>query len=85
MSQADLPPEILAMPVAERVELVAKIWDSITDDSVGLSAEHRQILEQRLAEHRDNPQAGTSCGAGRRVSLVFRFSTPIFLNHAPFE
>ena len=60
MSQADLPPDILALPVAERLELVAKIWDSIADDAIGLSEEHRRILERRLAEHRENPQAGVS-------------------------
>ena len=61
MSQIEIPSEILAMPVADRIELVAKIWDSIAEDvNIGLSAEHRAILEQRLAAHRENPDEGTS-------------------------
>ena len=61
MSQIDIPSEILAMPVADRIELVARIWDSIADDAAtNLSDEHRNILEQRLAEHRKKPDAGVS-------------------------
>ncbi len=59
MSQAGLPDDILAMPVAERIALVAKIWDSIADDAVeNLSPEQRVVLEARLAEHRANPNPG---------------------------
>ncbi len=57
MSQSNLPPDILALPVAERIELAAKIWDSIEDDEV-IDAEHRGILEKRLAEYRENPTTG---------------------------
>lgn len=61
MSQADLPPDILALPIADRVELVARIWDSIAEDAaIGLSDEDRRILEQRLAEHQQNPDQGIS-------------------------
>ena len=61
MSQIEIPTEILAMPVADRIELVAKIWDSIAEDAAtGLSPEHRGILEQRLAAHRNDPDEGTS-------------------------
>lgn len=57
MSQSNLPPDILALPVAERIELAAKIWDSIENDEV-IDAEHRGILEKRLAEYRANPSTG---------------------------
>ena len=61
MSQHELPSEILALPVADRIELVAQIWDSIEEDAkVGLSAAQRAILEQRLAAHRSDPGEGTS-------------------------
>ncbi len=61
MSQADIPADILAMPVADRIELVSKIWDSIADDAaIGLSDDHREILEQRLADHQRSPEQGTS-------------------------
>jgi putative addiction module component (TIGR02574 family) len=57
VSQSNLPPDILALPVAERIELAAKIWDSIENDEV-IDAEHRGILEKRLAEYRANPSTG---------------------------
>ena len=61
MSQIEIPSEILSMSVADRIELVAKIWDSISEEAaVGLSDQHRRILEQRLADHRKNPDEGTS-------------------------
>lgn len=61
MSQADIPPDILALPIAERVELVAKIWDSIAEDAaISLTDEDRQILDQRLADHQKHPEHGVS-------------------------
>ncbi len=61
MAITDIPPEILALSVPDRIALVSRIWDSITDESeIGLSEEHRRLLEERLAEHRLNPEAGES-------------------------
>lgn len=61
MSIVDIPPEILALSVPDRIAMVAKIWDSITDESdLELSDEHKKILAERLAEHRKNPQEGQS-------------------------
>lgn len=57
MSQADIPANILALPVADRIELATKIWDSIGDAEV-LNDEHRRILDERLAEYRANPVGG---------------------------
>ena len=57
MSQADIPANILALPVADRIELATKIWDSIGDAEV-LNDEHRRILDERLAEYRANPAGG---------------------------
>lgn len=57
MSQTNLPPDILAMPVADRIDLAARIWDSIDNDEM-IDDEHRRILEKRLAEYRANPSAG---------------------------
>jgi len=59
MAIADIPPEILALSVSDRIELVAKIWDSITEESeLGLSDEQKETLEERLAEHRNDPNKG---------------------------
>ncbi len=50
--------DIRLLPVPERLELVAEIWDTIIEESddlpvsTALSAE----LERRLEEHRANPQ-----------------------------
>lgn len=61
MSQADIPPDILELPIAERVELVAKIWDSIAEDAaIGLTDDDREILDRRLADHQEHPEQGMS-------------------------
>ena len=61
MSQANIPPDILALPIAERVELVAKIWDSIADEAaIGLTDGDRKILDQRLADHQKHADQGIS-------------------------
>ncbi len=49
-----------ALPIAERIELVEDIWDSIADDTpaaVPLSPAERAELHRRLAEHRANPSS----------------------------
>ncbi|MDX2000721.1 MAG: addiction module protein [Thermoanaerobaculia bacterium] len=50
---------ILALPVAERLELVQAIWDSVaqTPDSFPLSEAERNELDQRLEDYRRNPDA----------------------------
>jgi putative addiction module component (TIGR02574 family) len=61
MSQIEVPAEILALPIADRLELVAKIWDSIDDAAQSeLSEEQRRFLEERLAAHRADTQSGIS-------------------------
>jgi putative addiction module component (TIGR02574 family) len=46
-----LPPEILALPVSQRMELAAQIWDSIQPSEIELSEEYRRILDERLAKY----------------------------------
>ena len=61
MSRTDLPPDILALPIPERVELAARIWDSIGEDaSIGLTDADRDILDRRLADHQQHPEEGVS-------------------------
>lgn len=50
--------EILKLSVEERINLVSEIWDSIADvpEAVELSQETRELLEQRLADYRANPE-----------------------------
>jgi len=59
MSQIEVPNEILGMPVSDRIELVAKIWDSISRDGLPpLSDEDRKILDERSSTHRIDPKSG---------------------------
>lgn len=55
-----VPANIKDLPVSERIQLVEDIWDSIVEDAgpLPLSAEEREELDRRLAEHRANPSSG---------------------------
>ena len=61
MSQ-ELLDEILKLPLAERLELVQELWDSIAADCerepYPLTGEQRQDLQRRLAEADREPASG---------------------------
>jgi putative addiction module component (TIGR02574 family) len=61
MSDA-LRDELLKLPMAERLELVQELWDSIAADCerepYPLTEEQRQDLERRLAEADADPTGG---------------------------
>ena len=61
MSSVDIQ-EILKLSVAERLELLEAIWDSIADapESLPVTAAQKQELDRRLAEYRKNPDEGRS-------------------------
>ena len=54
--------DTLAMPVAERLQLVEEIWDTIAaaPDALPLSEEDKRLIEERLEARRRDPQAGSS-------------------------
>lgn len=54
--------EILQLSVAERIQLVEDIWDSIAavPDAVSLTEEQQAELEHRLENYRANPGEGIS-------------------------
>jgi putative addiction module component (TIGR02574 family) len=54
--------DILNLSVSERILIVEAIWDSIpeTEETLGLSDETKQLLDERLAAHVDNPNEGSS-------------------------
>jgi putative addiction module component (TIGR02574 family) len=54
--------DVLHLSVAERIQLVEDIWDSIATAAPppSLSDAQRAELDRRLESHRENPQAGTS-------------------------
>jgi len=52
--------EILQLTVAERIQLVEDIWDSIAiaPEAVSLTEEQQAELERRLEAYRTNPNEG---------------------------
>ena len=58
----ELREELLKLSVAQRLELVQELWDSIAADCerepYPLTDHHRQDLEQRLAEADTDPKGG---------------------------
>jgi putative addiction module component (TIGR02574 family) len=54
--------EILQLSVAERIQLVEDIWDSIATvpDAVSLTEEQQAELERRLKAYHANPSEGIS-------------------------
>ena len=59
MSSVDFQ-QILKLRVAERIELVEAIWDSIADapESLPVTAAQKRELDRRLAEYQKNLGAG---------------------------
>ena len=53
---------ILKLSVAERIELVEAIGDSIavSPESLPVTEAQKRELDRRLAQYRENPQAGHS-------------------------
>jgi len=52
--------EILELSVAERIQIVEDIWDSIRQnpDEISLSETEKQELEKRLENYEQNPSEG---------------------------
>ena len=54
--------EVLQMSVAERIQLVEDIWDSVAafPEAVSLTDAQRQELDRRLHAYQQNPNEGVS-------------------------
>lgn len=54
--------EILRMSVAERIQLVEDIWDSVSafPEAVPLTDAQQQELDRRLQAYKQNPDEGIS-------------------------
>lgn len=51
--------ELLHLPVVERAELAWLLWQSLEQErEVLLTAEDKRVIEERLAEMEQNPDAG---------------------------
>jgi putative addiction module component (TIGR02574 family) len=59
--------KLRSLPVAERLELVEDLWDSIAAEpaTVRLSAAHLAELDRRLDRMEESPSEGTSWAALR--------------------
>jgi len=53
--------DVLELPVAERLQLVSDIWDSIAEapEALELTAEDKRLIDERLAARLKNPGAGS--------------------------
>lgn len=62
MTTSSLPAEIRGLPVADRLDLVERIWDSIVEDRVGFepTEAQRSELDRRIAAHDADPDRGSS-------------------------
>ncbi len=54
--------DIAELSVAERIQLVQDLWDSLaaTPDAIPVSQAQRDELDRRLQAYRDNPSEGAS-------------------------
>ena len=57
-----LPPEILQLNIAERIQLVEDIWDSIstTTEEIDLTEAQKKELDIRLDRLHRNPDSGST-------------------------
>ena len=53
--------ETLELPIAERIEIVAEIWDSIAKnpDDIEVNEATLELLRKRLSEHKADPEDGS--------------------------
>jgi putative addiction module component (TIGR02574 family) len=60
--------DILRLSIAERIELIEQIWDTIPDASgdYPIPEEHERILRERLASYARNPGATLSWAEVRK-------------------
>ena len=67
MTSKALRKELFQLSVAERLELVEELWDSIPgdDEALALSPEQREDLDRRIAEAEVDPEGGSSWDAAR--------------------
>ncbi len=57
---ARLLAEVLNLNGDERLALLEKLWDSLSDDELPLTSEEKSLLDERLADIDKNPSAESS-------------------------
>lgn len=60
MDQIDIAREAIGLPLAERLEVVGKIWDSVVDEGLpNLSDAQRNLIDERIKMAESNPDQRT--------------------------
>lgn len=62
-------PEIFALSVEKKIELLGELWDSIQLDEVPAPQWHIEELERRKREFEQNPNTGLSWEEAKRQIL----------------
>ncbi len=52
--------EILKLSVEERLRIIDLVWESLDPSVVPVSEAHLKVIEERLAEHRRDPDSTLS-------------------------
>lgn len=60
--------DLLQLSVAERIQLVEDLWDSVAADpeSIPVAEAQKEEARRRLEDHRSDPDSGTSWEEVRR-------------------
>jgi putative addiction module component (TIGR02574 family) len=69
--------ELLELDIAERLDLIEELWDSIATDSqsaeqIPLTEDERTLLDARLQEYRADPRAARPWAEVRAEILKLR-------------
>jgi putative addiction module component (TIGR02574 family) len=52
--------EIFNLTAEERLQLIESLWDSLSPAEVPVPEWHKQLIDQRLDDHRRNPEDSSS-------------------------
>ncbi|HYK00680.1 MAG TPA: addiction module protein [Thermoanaerobaculia bacterium] len=64
--------EIFDLTTDERLHLIEKLWDSLPPHDVPVPDWHKEVLEERLEDHRRNPDDSVSWEEVRKELLPGR-------------
>jgi putative addiction module component (TIGR02574 family) len=60
MNQTEIAREAISLPLAERLEVAGKIWDSVVDEGLpSLSEDQRSLIDERIEMADRNPDQRT--------------------------
>jgi putative addiction module component (TIGR02574 family) len=56
---AELLAEALKLSPGDRLQLIAMLWDTLSEEDIPITTEERSLLDERLADLEKNPGAQT--------------------------